>query len=119
MRYRFPKVFLILALLGGWCSAVVAQEPAPDTKTDRTAPPPNCQVDTQQQRGSGANADSNQSTSTKPPEETNQANAQQLQKCRGMLKPPPVGDSDIVEPTPNTGKTPVIHPDAKPEQQSK
>ena len=33
-----------------------------------------------------------------------------LAACNGVLKPPRVGDSGLVEPTPDVGKTPVIRP---------
>lgn len=40
-----------------------------------------------------------------------------LEDCNGVLDPPPVGDSEIVEPPPDTGETPVIRPDDLPAQQ--
>jgi hypothetical protein len=39
-----------------------------------------------------------------------------LDACNGVLKPPRVGDSELVEPTPDVGKTPVIRPGELPEQ---
>lgn len=39
-----------------------------------------------------------------------------LEDCNGILDPPPVGDSEIVEPPPETGETPVIRPDDLPIQ---
>ncbi|MDX3924337.1 MAG: hypothetical protein QHC90_00845 [Shinella sp.] len=47
-----------------------------------------------------------------------------LDDCNGVLKPPPTGDPEMVEPGPDTGETPVIkpgevHPDANPENESK
>lgn len=35
---------------------------------------------------------------------------QKLDDCDGVLKPPNVGDGDIVEPAPQTGNMPVIEP---------
>lgn len=39
-----------------------------------------------------------------------------LQRCNGVLKPPPTGDSEMVEPAPHVGTTPVIPPEAVPDQ---
>ncbi len=40
-----------------------------------------------------------------------------LADCGGVLKPPATGDSDISEPAPAQGETPVIKPDDLPVQQ--
>lgn len=40
-----------------------------------------------------------------------------LDKCNGVLQPPPTGDADIKEEPPASGKTPVIPPGALPEEQ--
>ncbi len=40
-----------------------------------------------------------------------------LERCRGVLAPPAVGDRDLVEPAPDQGVTPVIPPSAVPEAQ--
>jgi hypothetical protein len=39
-----------------------------------------------------------------------------LQRCKGVLEPPPTGDSEMVAPAPHVGTTPVIPPDSVPEQ---
>lgn len=39
-----------------------------------------------------------------------------LDACNGVLQPPPTGDSEIREPAPKGGETPVIPPGALPEQ---
>lgn len=53
----------------------------------------------------------------KPGDEQSRENeARQLDKCKGVLKPPPVGDPELIEPTPDAGKTPVIPPDKVPAQ---
>ncbi|WP_144858968.1 hypothetical protein [Mesorhizobium sp. J18] len=41
--------------------------------------------------------------------------AERLADCGGVLKPPPTGDPEFVEPAPDEGKTPVIPPRALPE----
>jgi hypothetical protein len=42
--------------------------------------------------------------------------ADKLDECNGVLEPPRVGDSEIVEPAPDVGKTPVIRPKELPSQ---
>jgi hypothetical protein len=39
-----------------------------------------------------------------------------LEDCNGVLKPPVVGDSEISEPPPNVGETPIIRPGDVPAQ---
>ena len=39
---------------------------------------------------------------------------EKLDDCNGVLKPPAVGDSEIVEPAPQTGQMPVITPNELP-----
>lgn len=46
-----------------------------------------------------------------------QALARKLEECNGVLKPPRVGDPELVEPAPDIGRTPVIRPDELPLQQ--
>lgn len=46
-----------------------------------------------------------------------QALARKLEECNGVLKPPRVGDPELVEPAPDIGRTPVIRPDELPPQQ--
>jgi len=43
--------------------------------------------------------------------------ADKLDECNGVLEPSRVGDSEIVEPAPDVGKTPVIRPKELPSQQ--
>lgn len=38
-----------------------------------------------------------------------------LAPCNGVLAPPPVGDSELVEPAPKTGTMPVIRPNDLPQ----
>lgn len=42
-----------------------------------------------------------------------------LDECNGVLKPPVVGDEDMVEDAPDMGETPVIEPDDLPDQQTR
>lgn len=44
--------------------------------------------------------------------------AQKLDDCNGMIRPPKVGDTEIVEPTPDVGKSRLIRPGELPAQQS-
>jgi hypothetical protein len=44
---------------------------------------------------------------------------QKLAPCGGVLKPPPTGDSEMTEPAPDAGKTPVIKPGEVPAQPPK
>jgi hypothetical protein len=43
--------------------------------------------------------------------------AEELDRCNGVLRPPPTEDEEIEEPPPNTGTTPIIPPDELPDQQ--
>lgn len=43
--------------------------------------------------------------------------SKKLDDCNGVLKPPPTGDSEIAEPPPEGGRTPVIRPEDLPQQQ--
>jgi hypothetical protein len=45
--------------------------------------------------------------------------SQKLDPCNGVLKPPPTGDTEMTEPAPNEGKTPVIKPGEVPPQPPK
>lgn len=42
-----------------------------------------------------------------------------LEDCNGVLKPPPVGDPDLVRPAPDAGNMPVIPPSALPKPGNK
>lgn len=60
----------------------------------------------------------NERCRVKPGVEDNQgALARKLDDCDGILKPPKVGDTEIVEPAPDTGRTRVIRPGDLPRQQ--
>jgi hypothetical protein len=49
--------------------------------------------------------------------ETDAPSADTLSDCDGLLHPAPVGDSELVEPAPDAGRTPVIEPEDLPLQQ--
>lgn len=51
-----------------------------------------------------------QNCSAKPGETANQGFSTKLNDCNGVLRPPKVGDSEIVEPHQPTGTMPVIKP---------
>ena len=42
--------------------------------------------------------------------------SQLMDRCNGVLTPPDIGESDMVEPPPDTGRTPVIRPGDLPSQ---
>jgi hypothetical protein len=45
--------------------------------------------------------------------------SESFERCHGVLKPPPTGDGEIVEPAPDAGTTPIIPPGSLPEQPPK
>ncbi|APO78698.1 hypothetical protein AM571_PC00962 (plasmid) [Rhizobium etli 8C-3] len=52
---------------------------------------------------------------TSPPK-NGSSDTSKLSDCNGVLKPPSIGDGDLVKPAPPIGNTPVIRPDL-PQQQ--
>lgn len=58
---------------------------------------------------------------TQIPEENTGKSAKdksKLQECDGILKPPAVGDPELVEPAPDVGRMPVIKPKNLPKQET-
>jgi len=55
--------------------------------------------------------------SREPASETDGSLSATLDRCGGVLQPPPVGDPGMVEPAPDEGETPVIPPSAIPEDE--
>ena len=51
------------------------------------------------------------------PADSDQELGEKLDRCNGVLKPPPTADHEIEEQPPEIGKTPVIRPGDLPEQQ--
>ncbi|PDT31066.1 hypothetical protein CO660_06440 [Rhizobium sp. L9] len=61
------------------------------------APPDKCVAPSQPNQGGGS-ADDHQDLSKK------------LDDCNGELRPPPIGDAEMVEPAPDTGNSRIIRP---------
>ncbi len=53
-----------------------------------------------------------------PPDGDQKSLSQTLDDCNGVIKPPKVGDSELVEPAPDVGKSRLIRPGDLPAQQS-
>lgn len=51
------------------------------------------------------------------PGDSEETLTEQLDRCNGVLKPPPHADREIEEAPPDTGRTPVIPPGQLPEQE--
>jgi hypothetical protein len=49
--------------------------------------------------------------------ETDESLTETLDDCNGVLTPPAIGDSEISEPPPDAGETPIIRPGEIPQQQ--
>lgn len=99
------KTAIMLASLLALTAPAAAQNAGPD----KPAP---CQAEPQ--------ANARQDQDQKPTENgRNDSTAQKLAPCGGVLKPPPTGDSEMTEPAPDEGKTPVIKPGEVPAQPPK
>lgn len=99
MRIFTVSVLLVLSLCAA--SAVAQEAPPAADENCRAAPDDNSGTE----NGTpGADADPQQPLS------------QRLEDCRGVLEPPPTGDTDMTEPPPEGGKTPVITPPDVPAQ---
>jgi hypothetical protein len=119
-----------------------AQQAAPDdampgpSQTDKIRPvPPDadqtgsigqddaCQAQPQDNPSNGqtgaadANANKNDGADTSAGSGETAALSDKLDRCGGVLKPPPTGQTGMVEPAPDVGRTPVIPPEQLPEQQ--
>ena len=62
--------------------------------------------------------DDGESTGSEANKESGESLSETLDECGDVLPPPPTGDSEIAEPPPNVGETPVIRPQDIPEQQN-
>ena len=51
------------------------------------------------------------------PTDQDQELTEKLDRCNGVLKPPPTEDQDIEVQPPETGKTPIVPPSELPDQQ--
>jgi len=100
MRFLLAACFLCAADL-----AVSAQEPPPPRQTNHEAPAPEeCRAEPEGQGGIDQGKDAAEHDTAI------------LERCKGVLKPPPTGDSEMVAPAPHVGTTPVIPPDSVPDQ---
>ncbi|MBX4906002.1 MULTISPECIES: hypothetical protein [Rhizobium] len=77
-------------------SLAVAILPLP-LQANAQAPPDKCVAPSQPNQSRGS-ADDHQDLSKK------------LDECNGELRPPPVGDAEMVEPAPDTGYSRIIRP---------
>ncbi|ARO24821.1 hypothetical protein CO659_18190 [Rhizobium sp. S9] len=77
-------------------SLAVAILPLP-LQANAQAPPDKCVAPPQPNQGRGS-TDDHQDLSKK------------LDECNGELRPPPVGDAEMVEPAPDTGNSRIIRP---------
>jgi hypothetical protein len=102
MRFSITSWGVAFSLLAAPALAQMSPPaPAPDT-------PENCRA--LPDDGDNATAPGAEANPRQPPD-------QQLQACRGVLTPPPTGDTDMTAPPPDGGQTPVITPPEVPEQQ--
>ncbi|ABC91506.1 hypothetical conserved protein [Rhizobium etli CFN 42] len=91
-----PKFRRLLSAL----SLAVAILPLP-LQASAQAPPDKCVAPSQPNQGRGS-ADDHRDLSEK------------LSDCNGELRPPPVGDTEMVEPAPDTGNSRIIRPEDMP-----
>jgi len=102
MRIFTVSVLLLLSL---YAASAVAQEAPPAADENcRAAPDESSGTENSAPGTPGAAADPQQPLS------------QTLEDCRGVLEPPPTGDTDMTAPPPEGGKTPVITPPDVPAQ---
>jgi hypothetical protein len=85
------------------------------SQTDaKPAPASPCQAQPDANGNAGNNSDGSGEDKTQAGSLT-----EKLDPCNGVLKPPPTGDSDMTEPAPNQGNTPIIKPGDVPPQPPK
>ena len=99
MRPGFMRFVLVACFLCTVEVLAIAQEPRTPQTDDEGPAPEECQIDPEGPGGMDQG------------EAPTQSDARRLQRCKGVLIPPPTGDSEMVEPAPETGTTPVIPPD--------
>lgn len=92
-----------LLSLGGLSSPVFAQSPENDGESKALE---RCRADPEDKAEEKKEGQSND----------DQRSAALLERCEGVLLPPPTGDREIEEPPADTGTTPVIPPGRVPEQ---
>jgi hypothetical protein len=104
MRPGFMRFVLVSCFLFTVEVSAIAQEPHSPKINDERPSPEECQVDPE---GQGS------IDKGKGPAERD---APVLERCKGILIPPPTGDAEMVQPAPDVGTTPVIPPDSVPDQ---
>ncbi|OHV84942.1 hypothetical protein [Rhizobium sp. LCM 4573] len=93
-RFRIAAAALLIAVSGLFAAQSGFAEERRPANGDCAAPPDSRPQDRSQRNGRNL--------------------SQKLDRCNGELKAPDVGDSDLVEPAPSIGNTPVIRPDDLP-----
>ncbi|WP_234905864.1 hypothetical protein [Affinirhizobium pseudoryzae] len=89
----------VLAMATGALAQAQNTTPTPQTQTDNCVARPDQDPQAQQRDVPGGTT-------------------QKLANCDSVLKPPAVGDPEMVEPAPSVGDTPVIKPGDLPPEQS-
>ena len=90
----------LAAVADGLCLGFAAQAAEPDAPVDK-----NCKMTAPQEQGQGH-------ATAKPDDKLSQS----LADCRGVLRPPSVGDEMAIPPPPSGSKTPVLPPGSVPQQ---
>lgn len=101
MRLRAALSLPALLLLAAPAFGQTGEEQAPESR-DRCRPSPD------EQESAGPDVDM----------KDREPLSDMLEDCGAVLPPPPTGDSEIAEPPPDVGETPVIRPQDIPEQQN-
>ena len=98
-----------MKLWTGMFIAAALLAPAPALAQDGTAAPPgDCEVRPDQTPGTDTTDDAERNDDDS--QQAAETLTQKLDPCNGVLDPPPVGDSEMAEPAPDIGETPVIRP---------
>lgn len=90
----------------GFSSPVAAQSPETHDQPQTIDP---CQAEPEDKEDEAGKNEKDQSPDS-------QLSAEMLDRCNGVLSPPPTGDREIEEPPADTGTTPVIPPGTVPQQ---
>ena len=99
MRFLLAACFLYAAGV-----SAIAQDPHSPQTDDEGPAPEECRAEPEGQGGIDQGKDAAEHDTAV------------LERRKGVLKPPPLGDSEMVAPAPRVGTTPVIPPDSVPEQ---
>jgi hypothetical protein len=104
MRPGFMRFVLVACFLCTVEVSAIAQDPHSPQTDDEGPALEECRAEPEGQSGIDQGKDAAEHDTTV------------LEQCKGVLKPPPTGDSEMVAPAPNLGTTPVIPPGAMPDQ---